>query len=60
MDVTAKDICTPGYTKTVRDVPRGIKRQVYANYGETPGSDVCCENDHLIPLELGGSNGINV
>jgi hypothetical protein len=56
MDVTAAEICAPGYTKTIRNVPSALKRQVYAAYHEEPQTGVCCEIDHLIPLELGGSN----
>ena len=29
LEVTKEDICTPGYTKKVRDVPAAVKRQVY-------------------------------
>src|SRR5947209_7716884 len=32
LEVTKEDICTPGYTKEVRDVPVPVKRQVYAEY----------------------------
>src|SRR3954468_8377473 len=55
--VTTQDICVPGYTKKVRNVPAAVKRQVYAEYHavNTPGA---YEVDHLIPLELGGSNSI--
>ncbi len=50
-------MCVPGYTKKVRNVPAAVKRQVYAEYRavNTPGA---YEVDHLIPLELGGSNSI--
>ena len=34
-----------------------MRDQVYAEYGRTRGPD-CCEVDHLVPLELGGSNDI--
>jgi hypothetical protein len=54
--VTKADICTPGYTKVVRAVPSAVKRQVYAAYGRSRRKGVCCEVDHLISLELGGSN----
>lgn len=57
LDVTKEDICTVGYTKKVRDVPVSVKRQVYAEYG-TPYVRGMYEVDHLIPLELGGSNSI--
>ena len=46
----------PGYSEGVRNVPQSEKDRVYAEYGirrHAPGSyDV----DHLISLELGGSN----
>ncbi len=58
LDVTTADICTPGYTKKVRDVPADVKRQVYAEYGITSRGPGDFEVDHLIPLELGGSNSI--
>jgi hypothetical protein len=32
-----------------------MRDKVYAEYGRTRGPG-CCEVDHLIPLELGGSN----
>ena len=56
LGVTKADICTPGYTKVVRAVPAEVKRQVYAAYGRSRRKGVCCEVDHLISLELGGSN----
>lgn len=56
---TLETICTPGYTQGVRSVSTKLKRQVYAEYGvaypEPAGS---FEADHLVPLELGGSNDI--
>lgn len=51
-------ICTPGYTKTVRDVPENIKNQAYLSYGITSRQPREYEIDHLISLELGGSNSI--
>jgi hypothetical protein len=58
LDVTAKDICVRGYSKKVRNVPQSVKNQAYANYhiaSRKPGE---YEVDHLISLELGGSNSI--
>jgi hypothetical protein len=55
--VTAADICTPGWASEHRHVTESMRDQVYAEYGRTRGPD-CCEVDHLIPLELGGSNGM--
>ncbi len=57
LDVTKDDICTPGYSKKVRDVPVSVKRQVYAEY-KIEYVPHMYEVDHLISLELGGSNSI--
>jgi hypothetical protein len=32
-EVTAQDVCVPGYAKKVRAVPAWLKRQAYAEYG---------------------------
>jgi hypothetical protein len=56
LDVSTADICSRGYTKLVRDVPAAVKREAYAEYGRSKEKGKCCEVDHLIPLELGGSN----
>ncbi len=55
---TKDQICQPGYSKNVRDVPTSEKDQVYAEYGITSHSAGEYEVDHLISLELGGSNDI--
>ena len=53
-----KVICTPGYTSHVRHVPQSVKNQVYRQYGVTSRRPGEYEIDHLISLELGGSNSI--
>src|SRR5262245_25340525 len=58
LEVTKADICVPGYSKKVRDVPESVKRQAYAAYGITSHKPREYEVDHLISLELGGSNSI--
>jgi hypothetical protein len=35
LPVTRDDICVPGYTKKVRNVPQSVKDQVFAEYGIT-------------------------
>src|SRR3954452_8187416 len=57
-DVTATDICTPGYSKKVRNVPQWEKQKVYQEYGIAAPPRGSYEVDHLISLELGGSNSI--
>jgi hypothetical protein len=55
--VTDAEVCVPGYSRNVRNVPASVKREVYAEYGMQPGVAPCpCEVDHLISLELCGSN----
>jgi len=52
-------ICVSGYSSSVRNVPAHEKDAVYAAYGiasHTPGQ---YEVDHLVSLELGGSNDIS-
>lgn len=58
LEVTAADICVPGYAKKVRNVPAAVKRQAYAQYGILSHQPGDYEVDHLISLELGGSNSI--
>jgi len=58
LPVTKVDICVPGYTNKVRNVPKSVKDQVYAEYGITSHKAGDYEVDHLISLELGGSNSI--
>ena len=56
---TKAAICVSGYSRSVRDVPTQEKDAVYAAYGiasHTPGQ---YEVDHLVSLELGGSNDIS-
>lgn len=48
----------PLYTKKVRRVPESLRRQVRDAYGVTHQDKGEYEMDHLIPLELGGSNDI--
>jgi len=51
-----RTICVKGYTKTVRSVSAGVKAVVYLRGQVTDHKTV--EVDHLISLELGGSNDI--
>jgi hypothetical protein len=53
--VTAAEVCTPGWASEHRHVTESMRDRVYTEYSRTRGPD-CCEVDHLIPLELGGSN----
>ncbi len=57
-DATKDKICVPGYSSSVRNVPSAEKDQVYAEYGVASHEPGQYEVDHLISLELGGSNDI--
>ncbi len=58
-EASLDQICVHGYTATVRSVSSSLKKQVYAEYGLSyPQPTGAYEADHLIPLELGGSNDI--
>jgi hypothetical protein len=57
-NVTKTQVCTPGYASSVRDVPQSVKNKVYAAYGITKHLPGQYEIDHLVSLQLGGSNDI--
>ncbi len=57
-DATRQEICVLGYAKRIRAVPAKVKQQVYREYGIRKHQPGEYEVDHLIPLELGGSNHI--
>jgi len=57
-DVTKVQVCVSGYSAGVRNVPDSVKNQVFAEYGITSHGAGEYEVDHLISLELGGSNDI--
>jgi hypothetical protein len=54
---TAAVVCVSGYASSVRNVPDREKEAVYARYA-VPHTPYQHEVDHLISLELGGSNAI--
>jgi hypothetical protein len=56
LPVTTQDVCTPGYSRKIRNVPTEVKRDVYRHYGIRRHRSGEYEVDHLISLELGGSN----
>jgi hypothetical protein len=58
MNVTKDQLCVHGYTAAVRDVPIQKKRQAFALYHIPYSNHSQYEVDHLISLELGGSNDI--
>lgn len=57
-NITASQVCKAGYASSVRNVPQSEKNQVYAEYGITQHAPGAYEIDHLVSLEIGGSNDI--
>jgi len=58
-NATKEIVCTPGYARSVRDVPQSVKNLAYAEYGIKSHVAGQYEVDHLVSLELGGSNDIS-
>ncbi|HEX9035789.1 MAG TPA: HNH endonuclease signature motif containing protein [Ktedonobacterales bacterium] len=56
---TVDQICQSGYASSVRNVPTSEKDAVYAEYGIASHYAGEYEVDHLVSLELGGSNDIS-
>lgn len=57
-DVTKEQVCVVGYSASVRAVSDETRDRVFAEYGLTGANRGDFEVDHLISLELGGSNDI--
>ena len=57
-NITVAQVCKAGYAQSVRNVPQSEKDQVYAEYGIAQHAPGAYEVDHLISLEIGGSNDI--
>jgi hypothetical protein len=58
--LTKSVVCSPSFhTSDVRDVPTSLKHDVEIEYGLTPKAyGRTLEIDHIISLELGGSNDV--
>jgi hypothetical protein len=57
LTASAATVCVVGYASSVRDVPSALSEEAYRRYGvvHVPYAH---EVDHLVSLELGGSNAI--
>lgn len=56
---TKEQVCTPGYSRSVRNVSVETKKEVYEEYGIYQRKSGEYQVDHLISLSLGGSNDIS-
>jgi hypothetical protein len=57
-DATKEKICVSGYARSVRDVPQSLKNKVYEQYTIRSHATGQYEVDHLVSLQLGGSNDL--
>lgn len=57
-DITAARVCAPDYVASVGEVATAERNQVFATYGLADANPNDYELDHLVPLELGGSNDL--
>jgi hypothetical protein len=57
-EATKEKICVPGYASSVRNVSTSLKNKVYASYGVKTRKPGQYEIDHLVSLQLGGSNDV--
>jgi hypothetical protein len=55
---TPAQVCALGYAREHRNVPYRMRDLVYDRYGLPRGSRRGYVIDHLVPLELGGTNAI--
>lgn len=59
LTIDSKVVCAKGYSASVRDVSLDLKKQLYKMKGISyPQPSGTVQVDHIIPLELGGSNSI--
>lgn len=56
---TKSQVCQSGYASLVRKVPTSVKTRAYRMYDITHHRPGQYEVDHLVSLELGGSNDIS-
>jgi hypothetical protein len=58
VNATVDIICVPGYSASVRAVSESLKNQVYRSYNVYSREPYEYEIDHIVSLQLGGSNDI--
>lgn len=55
----AVSVCRPGAARSARRrISASTRRAIFQSYKRKPIPGICCELDHLIPLELGGSTAV--
>jgi hypothetical protein len=54
--VTKEQICAPGYTASLKPTKESAKEEAFSRYGLRDGQSKTDVLDHLIPVELGGTD----
>jgi hypothetical protein len=56
--VTKEQICAPGYAASIKPTKESIKEEAFSRYGLRDGKSTTEVLDHLIPVELGGTDSV--
>jgi hypothetical protein len=56
--VTKEQICAPGYAASVKPTKDSMKIEAFSRYGLRDGQSATDVLDHLIPIELGGTDSL--
>ena len=56
--VTKEQICAPGYAASIKATKNSIKEDAFMRYGLRDGVSTTEVLDHLIPVELGGTDNV--
>ena len=56
--VTKEQICAPGYAASIKATKESAKEEAFSRYGLRDGVSKTDVLDHLIPIELGGTDNV--
>jgi hypothetical protein len=56
--VTKEQICAPGYMASIKPTKDSMKEEAFSRYGLRDGQSTTDVLDHLIPVELGGTDTV--
>src|SRR5471032_3406388 len=56
--VTKEQICAPGYAASIKATKESAKEEAFSRYGLRDGVSKTDVLDHLIPVELGGTDNV--
>ena len=56
--VTREQICVPGYLASIKATRESVKEEAFSRYGLRDGKSTTEVLDHLIPVELGGTDNV--